>query len=246
MLNYLPDIFRYWLMGLWLLWAVLLFGGFIFGCESETHRIPVRARMASSGALVLAGWSWFLISPDSAAKPYALFIAIGMTFGFAGDLALSSLLPFGRNVMGGIAAFGLGHIFYIAAILRYSNQTGLNDPAARWGTLIIWLIIAVIAWYFVVFRGQAATKLHWAALPYALLLAATTGFATGLALQSSLFTGLAVGAALFLFSDLVLAGELFSGLKFKSIGDVVWLTYGPGQMLIVYSVSAAIRFVAHF
>ena len=243
MLDYLPDIPRYWLIGLWLLWAVLLFGGFIFGRESESHRIPVRARMASSATLVLAGWSWFLISPDSPAQPYALLIAIGMTFGFIGDLALSGLMPFGRNVMGGIAAFGLGHIFYIAAILRYSNQTGLNDPATRWSSLAVWLIIAAIAWYFVVFRGQAATKLHWAALPYALLLAATTGFATGLALQSPLFISLAVGAALFLFSDLVLAGELFSGLKFKSIGDVVWLTYGPGQMLIVYSVSAAIRFL---
>ncbi len=243
MLNYLPDISRYWLMGLWLLWAILLFGGFIFGRESETHRIPVRARMGSSAALALAGWSWFLISPDNAARPYALFIAIGMSSGFAGDLALSGLFPSGRNVMGGMAAFGLGHVFYIAAILRYSIQTGLNDPAARWGTLIVWLIIAAIAWYFVVFRGQAAGKLRWAALPYALLLAATAGFAAGLALQSSRFIGLAIGAALFLFSDLVLAGELFGGLKFKSIGDVVWLAYGPGQMLIVYSVSAAIRFL---
>ncbi|HFE66296.1 MAG TPA: lysoplasmalogenase, partial [Chloroflexi bacterium] len=182
-------------------------------------------------------------SPDNAAKSYALLIAIGMTFGFIGDLVLSGLLPGGRNVMGGIAAFGLGHIFYITAILRYGNQTGLDNPATRWGSLIIWLIIAAIAWYFVVFRGQEATVLHWAALPYALLLAATTGFAAGLALQSSLFIGLAVGAALFLFSDLVLAAELFSGLKFKYIGDVIWLTYGPGQMLIVYSVSFAIRFL---
>ena len=243
MLDYLPDSSRYWLMGLWFLWAVLLFGGFIFGRESESHRIPVWARMASSATLVLAGWSWFLVSPDNTAKSYALFIAIGMTFGFIGDLVLSGLLPGGRNVMGGIAAFGLGHIFYITAILRYGNQTGLDNPATRWGSLIIWLIIAAIAWYFVVFRGQEATVLHWAALPYALLLAATTGFAAGLALQSSLFIGLAVGAALFLFSDLVLAAELFSGLKFKYIGDVIWLTYGPGQMLIVYSVSFAIRFL---
>ncbi len=243
MLNYLPGVPRYWLTGLWFLWAVLLFGGFIFGRESETHRIPVRARLASSVTLALAGWSWFLVSPDNAAKSYALLTAIGMTFGFLGDLALSGLLPFGRNVMGGIAAFGSGHIFYVVAILRYGNQTGLDNPATRWGSLAIWLVIAAIAWYFIVFRGQAASKLHWAALPYALLLAATTGLATGLAWQSSLFTGLAAGAALFLFSDLVLAGELFSGLKFKSIGDVVWLTYGPGQMLIVYSVSAAIRFL---
>ena len=50
---------------------------------------------------------------------------------------------------------------------------------------------------------------------------------------------LAIGAGLFLFSDLVLAGELFADYKFKSVGDVVWLTYGPGQMLIVYSIGIA-------
>jgi hypothetical protein len=32
---------------------------------------------------------------------------------------------------------------------------------------------------------------------------------------------------------------LFRGLKFDLIGDVVWLTYGPGQMLIVYTLIAA-------
>jgi hypothetical protein len=50
---------------------------------------------------------------------------------------------------------------------------------------------------------------------------------------------LAIGAALFLLSDLILAGELFSGLKFPLIGDVIWLTYGPAQALIVYAAGAA-------
>jgi hypothetical protein len=45
---------------------------------------------------------------------------------------------------------------------------------------------------------------------------------------------LALGAALFLLSDLILAGELFRGWRRPGL-DVVWLTYGPAQMLIVYS-----------
>jgi hypothetical protein len=76
-------------------------------------------------------------------------------------------------------------------------------------------------------------------LPYALLLASTAGLATGLALQSTYFVPLAIGAALFLLSDLILAGELFSGLQFPLIGDVIWLTYGPGQALIVYASGVA-------
>lgn len=242
MLTHISSPTRYWLIALWILWAVLLFGGFIFGRGSETHRMPTWARMASSLTLVMAGWSWYLIATGSA-KPYALFIAIGMSFGCLGDLILAGVLPGGRNVLGGIAAFGLGHVFYIIAILRFSNAVGLNNPQARWGALAVWLLIGLIGWYVMVFRGQEATVLHWAALPYALLLASTAGLGTGLALQSTLFVGLALGGGLFLLSDLILAGEMFSGLKFKSIGDVIWLTYGPGQMLIVYSVASALRFL---
>jgi hypothetical protein len=51
---------------------------------------------------------------------------------------------------------------------------------------------------------------------------------------------LALGATLFLVSDLILAWEIFRG-SFSHSGDCVWLTYGPGQMFIVYSVPAAIR-----
>ena len=46
----------------------------------------------------------------------------------------------------------------------------------------------------------------------------------------------ALGAALFLLSDLLLAAQLFNGVKFRLIGDVVWMLYGPAQMLIVYSI----------
>jgi uncharacterized membrane protein YhhN len=220
-----------------------LFGGFIFGKESGTHRMPSWTRMASSATLVLAGWSWFLIAPQTAARPYALLIAVGMSFGFLGDLILAGYLPGGRNVLAGMIAFGIGHIFYIIAILRYSNTLGFTDPTKRWGALVLWLVIAALIWYFLIFRGQEVGTLHYAALPYALLLASTTGFAMGLALQSPLFWGLAVGAALFLASDLILAAQLFTDFSFRSIGDVIWLTYGPGQMLIVYSVAAAIRSV---
>jgi hypothetical protein len=87
--------------------------------------------------------------------------------------------------------------------------------------------------------------LHWVALPYALLLASTAGVATGLALQDTAFWPMAAGAALFLLSDLILAAQLFNGRRFRLIDDVIWLTYGPGQMLIVYSVAAALGAARH-
>jgi hypothetical protein len=228
MFTYLGAAQRFWLIGLLILWAIFLFGGFLFG--KGERRMPTWTRMVSSAVLVIAAWSWFIVNGGS----FSLLLALGMTLGFVGDLWLAGVLGNGRSIIGGIVAFGIGHIFDLGAILTFGNQHGLG---VRWGALAGWLLVGLVGWYLVVFRGQEVTMLHWAALPYALLLASTAGFATGLALQSSHFVPLALGAALFLLSDLILAGELFSGLKFPLIGDVIWLTYGPGQALIVYAAS---------
>jgi YhhN-like protein len=112
-------------------------------------------------------------------------------------------------------------------------ELGADYP--NYTILIIWWSIAVIGWYFIVFWKSKHTLLHYIALPYALLLASTVGIAHNLAIINEAFILIAIGAGLFLLSDLILAGELFSELRFPLIGDVIWLTYGPGQMLIVSS-----------
>lgn len=237
---------RWWLLALLALWAILLFGGFFFGAPTsdQSHRMPLATRLLSSVVLVVAAWSWFAFCRGTQIERYSLLVALGMSFGLLGDLYMAGLIPLGNRVLGGIAAFGIGHVLYISAFVGFGNQQGLNAPASRWGALAVWLLIGLLGWYFVVFRGQQATALHWVALPYALLLASTAGLATGLALQAPAFIPLALGGALFLLSDLILAGQLFSGLSFRLIGDFIWLTYGPAQMLIVYSIGAALGWVA--
>ena len=224
---------RTWLLALLALWALLLFGGFIFGQPdaAQSQRIPTWMRMASSAVLVVAAWSWWLAGVQE--PGVALLIAVGMSLGFLGDLFMAGLLPASPRVLWGMGAFGLGHVAYIAAFLRLANVLGLTANGPRVIAWLAWLLIGALGWYFVVFRGQQATALHWAALPYALLLASTAGFATGLALQARTFIPLALGGALFLTSDLILAAQLFNGLSFALIGSVIWLTYGPAQALIV-------------
>lgn len=225
-----------------LIWAGLLFGGFILGRPQtgRAGRMPTWTRMASSLTLAVAGWAGAAAAAGSAAGGFARLIAVGMTLGCLGDLFMARLLPVSPHVLWGMAAFGLGHVAYMAAILGYGNAQGLAAPAPRFGAWLAWLIVGVLAWYLVVRRGQQPTALHWAALPYSLLLASTVGLAAGLALQDLAFAGLAIGAALFLLSDLLLAARLFANRSFPLIDDVIWLTYGPGQMLIVYSVAAAL------
>jgi hypothetical protein len=236
-----------WLAGLLILWAALLFGGFIFGRVNagRTGRIPLWTRIASSAVLVLAAWSEYAVSRGTTTGLFALLIAVGMTMGLVGDLFMARLLPVSQYVLFGMAAFGLGHTAYIAGGILYGNQHGLAEAGTRYGVWAIWLLVGVIGWYLAVFQGQEKrSAMHWMALPYALLLASTASVATGLAVQDAALWPMAVGAALFLFSDLILAAHLFNGLFFPLIEDAIWLTYGPGQMLIVYSVSSALGAMA--
>lgn len=235
----------WWLGGLLALWAALLFGGFALGREdaAAARRMPVWTRMASSLALVAAALGWCALAWGGPARGYALAIGVGMSLGAVGDLALAGWLRLREPVLAGMAAFGLGHVAYIAGMLWLGGRLEQNAGGARLAAWAVWLAVGAAGWYVVVFRRGKRGPLRWAALPYALLLASTAGLATGLALQTPAFVPLAIGGALFLLSDLILAGELFGGLRFRLIGDVVWLTYGPAQALIVTSVGFALAVV---
>lgn len=223
-------------------WGVALFGGFALGRPhgDPVRRMPAWTRLLSSAALVVAGWAWVAALPTGDARRASVLIAVGMTLGFIGDLFLAEVLPLGHAVLAGMAAFGAGHVAYALGLLWYGNQVHLDAPLPRFGAWGVWLLVGIAGWYVVVYRDSKPTPLHWAALPYALLLASTTGIATGLALQSARFVPVAIGAAFFLASDLLLAAELFNRASFPLLGDVVWLLYGPGQMLIVYGAGTAL------
>jgi uncharacterized membrane protein YhhN len=229
---------------LWLVWAALLFGGFLFGelNASQTHHIPAWCRMSSS--IVLAGTAWIgaLASINTAAARYATLIAIGMTLGLLGDLFNAGWIVADsqQGTLGGMISFGLGHIAYIAACLNLRRRASLLAVAPLRNSLIGWELFAVAGWFFVVWMGTKNLPLRLPALPYCLLLAGTAGLTTGLALQARSLIVLGLGGALFLISDLILAFPLFRESFYLS-GDAVWLTYGPGQMLIVFSIPAAAR-----
>jgi uncharacterized membrane protein YhhN len=226
-----------WLVALLVAWAALLLGSIVVSFRSR-QRMATWLRLASSAILVLAAWSWYLVARDtSTVAEFALLVALGMTLGFVGDLLLADVLPVTQGFLAGMGAFALGHIAYIAAILSLT-------PQVQWAVAGIALLVGLVGlagWYAVVFRGgKDAMLLRWAALPYALLLATTAGVATGRAIQMPVFLPLALGAALFLASDLLVAGRHFGRMRFPHIGDTVWLTYGPAQMLIVYAVNSAL------
>lgn len=232
--------------GFWILWATTLIGG-TFVSLSDPASLPrspevVRliSHLGSSLCLVGAAWMWFLgFSRSPAATTVALF-AVGMILGTIGDFfngnALQDLIPLRDPVLGGIASFALGHICYISGGLRVARRLDFRSRAKFWGPIVFWQLFALVAWYLVVFQSTkgAPAVLVWAALPYSMLLAGLTGLASSLALADRRFILLALGGILFLASDLILAFEMFRG-TFPHATHAVWLTYGPAQMLIVFS-----------
>jgi hypothetical protein len=236
---------------LFVVWGALLAGALVLGVQgSDTAELTAKwLRMASSLALVATGgaaWLWFF---GTNAAWYVLCAAIGITLGTVGDFYNAGLLddyaPLGEGVLGGIAAFGLGHIAYITGCQIAARQTGRTAPAPLYGSLALWLAIGAVGWYAIVYLGatEKTSALVWPALAYTLLLASMAGLAMGLALQDRRFTMLAVGAAFFFVSDLVLAIGMFRG-SFPWQTEVVWLLYGPGQMMIVFSALAIGRILA--
>lgn len=228
---------------LWIIWAALLGGGLIADNLSNQAGSAF-GRLGSSVVLVIAGWTWATACKSTSAARYTRLIAIGMTLGALGDFfmagRLQSLIPLPSPVLGGMTAFGLGHVVYIVGILEARRRTELLSSSAMWGSIIGWQLASVVGWYFVVFLStkESTQLLIWPALPYSQLLAGTAGVATGLAVQNRRFALLAMGAALFLISDLILAWGMFrDSFPFRTLA--VWLPYGGGQMLIVYAITTA-------
>ena len=233
---------RQGLVALWILWAGLLAAAMVIGNLGEGHgsAAATAARMGSSVTLVVAGWLAYAWRRNMPWGFYARCIAIGMTLGTIGDFFNAGLLNFiqlSDPVLGGIAAFAVGHIAYITGCLNLARVSCLTDRRTLIGAVVVWQIVGLVGWYVVAFEGSEHRDLVWPALPYSLLLAGTAGLTSGLALQDRRMAGLALGGALFLASDLILACGLFRG-HVPHQTEWVWMTYGPAQMLIVYSVIA--------
>jgi uncharacterized membrane protein YhhN len=233
------------LTGMQLVWGLLLVVG-ISGQFGRHGLVSVTGRIGSSAVLVIAGWTWYALSSrNQRVQPYPLLIALGMTLGFLGDLFMAGLVPIPlkepelASTLGGIGSFALGHIAYMTGIVRFGRKEQLATRHHWLKGILPWQLVGLVGWTMVALPAMSKTVLVWPALPYSLLLAGTAGCATALYLGEAKFLGLAVGGGLFLLSDLILATRMF-GNGFPLAGELVWATYGPGQMLIVYSIGSAL------
>lgn len=135
----------------------------------------------------------------------------------------------------GMAAFGLGHILYVARIgvIAAAAQPRLFTALA--GTLVPGAVAIII---FVVLRRRIPKRLRLPGLLYGLLLA-SLGSAAFIALRAGAPGGayLLAGGCLFLCSDGILSFETFRDGDSNAADVAVMLTYIAAQTLLAIGFS---------
>ena len=158
-----------------ILWAALLGGSMLLGnvaigSVGGSHGSPAATwlRMGSSAALIVVGalaWARFRGTP---AGRFAFWIALGMALGTVGDLFNAGLLefiPLPDPVLGGIAAFGLGHVAYITGCIGLARAARLTDRRALAAAIVAWQLFGLAGWCVVAMQGSEARDLVWPASP---------------------------------------------------------------------------------
>jgi hypothetical protein len=234
----------------WILYALfaleiaLLAGGLAFGKlnEEQTGRLPRPLRMLLSAMLVLAAFlGWQAGARGTAVQTFAVLIFLGMAAGFVGDLIMARLIPVPNRLIFGMVVFGIAHLLYIAALLELMRQSTFTAVWIPVLALLALLGFCSWAWYAFVRDPGGSQAINVGSLVYGLLVGVMAALAVSLAVHDARYATLAAGALLFLVSDFVLGNWVIRGHVWKSVNDVIWLTYVSGQLLIVYSVAAALN-----
>jgi len=229
---------------LFFLELALLAGGLAFGKLNPegTGHLPRPLRMSLTGtALVAAFLGWQSGARGTPVHLYAALILLGMAAGYLGDLILAELIRLPHKLILGMIAFGIGHLFYIAAFLCLRLQFGLPSTWSQLLILAVMLVFCLWAWRTYVRKPGGSKIINIGSLVYALLIGVMTALAIGLAVQQPRLISLAAGAALFLASDFILGNWQVRGHVWKPVNDAIWATYSTGQLLIVYSVAAVLN-----
>jgi uncharacterized membrane protein YhhN len=208
--------------------------------EGTSRAIPWLQR-STSLMLAVAAWCFYLAgAAQTPLAAFSLCIAIGMSVSFVADLIMAEIIRLPNRVIGGIVAFAVAHLAYIAAILLLAQALGQAPLATMLVCVAACVLGGAIYWRAAVDTPAAPAPLRWGSLGYLVVLGAMTGLAWGAAITWPGLWPLAAGALLFFISDAILGNQIFRDNNWPSVGDVVWITYILGQAGIVWANAAAL------
>jgi len=243
----LPPPYKTILLALIGVWAGTYAIGMIVGKTREDgqRRLPKAAKFTMVGAVLAVGIIlWLALARGTGAAEYARWIVLGLVLGAAGDVILAGVLPLSHPFYPGGAAFALGHIAYLLAIV-FLRQTLI---IGGWLTLVAIifpaLLLAALVWEFAIRNPGGRRSLNTGTLFYEGLLTVVTALGIGFSIQTGTVTLLGIGLGLFWLSDLLLLRAEVRGKGFPLVRDVVWILYSSGQMLIGLSILTVLGFFA--
>ncbi len=167
---------------------------------------------------------------------YFIFVLIGLSFGFIGDLvlALRTMQPEHQHpliILLGTTVFGIGHLLYIIALSRYMALT--------WIVFLFSVMITAIIFVSGHYMKLKFGKLYIPSVIYSFLLFLFVGqviFGYHDISNKSFYLVLLIGSVLFAFSDIILSQIYYNNKETKRLKTLNLLTYYFAQYLISLSV----------
>ena len=204
------------------IYAWVLLGAFAVAAladwASVARRRPDLESVAKPAVLVVLVLLAWLLRADSV--DYGTQLLVGLVWCLVGDVVLLGRSD--RAFLGGLIAFLLAHVAYIAAFRRIPGEAPI-----WWGVVAIAVVVVAVIVTQILPIVRVSGRDGIPLLVYALVVGgmAALAWATGLVVVG-------IGATLFLASDALIAFDRF--VRPVAWGQlVVHITYHLGQLLIV-------------
>ena len=178
----------------------------------------------------------FIVNPGQGVATFAMLIMMGLICGLIGDIVLDLKVMYRESSSlyqhGGMVAFLVGHMYYLAALIIYFGFSWMPVVIA----LVLAVIIGLVSKFILKFNFAEHTISTYAysfflsyMMTQACYAAITQGFTTCTVL-------LAAGAILFLLSDLVLVMIYYDNKDSRPFIAANYILYYAAQYTIALSI----------
>lgn len=176
-------------------------------------------RMADPGGLVWKAAGIVLLGLYALSQR-AWLAGAALLFCAAGDVLLELVFVYG------MAAFAIGHLFYIACFLEWGRILGLNKRDFPVVILVLIVSVALMAWFLPGMGDLLIPGLAYQVIITAMVCSAFIVKAPMLA---------RLGAVVFMLSDTLIAVGIFANMDVPP--GSVWITYAGAQIMMAWGMS---------
>lgn len=196
----------------------------------------VLLKIITSYLFIAVAFVSFMVNPNPGVTTFFMLITMGLICGLIGDIVLDLKVLYPESSSpyqhGGMVAFLVGHLFYLAALLIYFGFSWIPLVFA----VVIALAIILISIYIlkVDFKEHTIDSyLYSFFLSYMMTQSCYAAVSHGFSATTLL---LAVGSVLFLLSDVVLIGIYYQNKDSRPFIAVNHILYYAAQYIIALSI----------